>query len=113
MNKTILQGRLTKDPEMSASSEGLVISKFTLAFDRYVKGQNESNFIDCVAFGKTAEIIAKMQKGKGLIVESELAQDRWQDAQGNNKSKVKLVVQRISFPLQDKRTEARQEDVVF
>ena len=54
-----------------------------------------------------------MQKGKGLIVESELAQDRWQDAQGNNKSKVKLVVQRISYPLQDKRTETRQEDVVF
>ncbi|NBP81130.1 DUF1549 domain-containing protein, partial [bacterium] len=95
---------LTGLPPDPADVERVATDPDPLAFDRYVKGQNESNFIDCVAFGKTAELIAKMQKGKGLIVESELAQDRWQDAQGNNKSKVKLVVQRISFPLQDKRT---------
>ena len=64
MNKTILQGRLTKDPEMSASSEGLVISKFTLAFDRYVKGKTNQTLLTALPSARRQSLSQKCKKAK-------------------------------------------------
>lgn len=69
MNKVILMGRLTKDPDLKFGNEnGKAIVKFTLAVTRPMK-RDEADFISCVAFGKTGETIAQyMSKGKQLAI---------------------------------------------
>lgn len=85
MNKVILCGRLTRDPEIrhSQGEQATAIARFTLAVDRRFKKEGEQNadFISCVAFGKIAEIIEKYCKqGTKLIVEG-----RWQTGSYTNK----------------------------
>lgn len=80
MNKVELLGRFTKDPEVRSSQgtngELSSIARFTLAVDRRRKsadGQNEADFISCVAFGKTAETIGKyFQKGRQILIEGRI-----------------------------------------
>lgn len=64
MNKVVLVGRLTKDPEMKVTQDGKTVTRYTLAVDRYNK---DPDFIHCVAFGKTAEVAGKYFT-KGLRV---------------------------------------------
>ncbi len=74
MNKVILLGRLTKDPEIryTAGEEKKAVAKFTLAVDRAYKkdGEQTADFINCVAFGKNAEFCEKYhRKGQKILVE--------------------------------------------
>ena len=85
MNKCILVGRLTKDPEIryTQGQEQKAVARFTVAVDRKVKreGEQSADFIPCVAFGKTAEFIEKyIFKGTKVVIEG-----RWQT--GSYKSK--------------------------
>jgi single-strand DNA-binding protein len=85
MNRVILCGRLVRDPEVryTQSSNSMAVAKFTLAVDRKFKkdGEQSADFINCTAFGKTAEIIEKhVKKGVKLIVEG-----RWQTGSYKNK----------------------------
>lgn len=88
MNQVILSGRFTKDPEVrySQGSEPMAVARFTLAVDRKIKqegGQN-ADFIQCVAFRKTAEFIEKyLHKGSKVIVSG-----RWQTGSYQNKDGV-------------------------
>jgi len=74
MNKVILLGRLTRDPEIrySAGAESKAVAKFTLAVDRRYKkeGEQSADFINCTAFGKSAEFVEKyIRKGQKILVE--------------------------------------------
>ena len=74
MNKVILLGRLTRDPEIrySAGAESKAVAKFTLAVDRRFKkeGEQSADFIGCTAFGKVAEFVEKyFRKGSKVLVE--------------------------------------------
>ncbi len=74
MNKVILLGRLTRDPEIrySAGAEAKAVAKFTLAVDRRFKreGEQSADFINCTAFGKSAEFVEKyFRKGQKILVE--------------------------------------------
>jgi len=74
MNKVILLGRLTRDPEIrySAGAEAKAVAKFTLAVDRRFKreGEQSADFINCTAFGKSAEFCEKyFRKGQKILVE--------------------------------------------
>ena len=74
MNKTILMGRLTRDPEIrtAAGESGTVIARFTLAVNRRFRrdGEASADFINCVAFGKTAEFIEKyINKGRQICLD--------------------------------------------
>lgn len=84
MNKVILSGRLARDPEVRyTGGQNMAIAKFTLAVDRRVKKEGEQNadFINCVAFGKTGEFIEKcIRKGSKVFVEG-----RWQTGSYTNK----------------------------
>lgn len=74
MNKSILSGRLTADPELSTSND-TTIARFVLAVNRRYKneGQPEADFIRCTAFGKTAENIGKyFGKGKPILIEGHI-----------------------------------------
>ena len=64
MNRTIIKGRLTRDPELKTSNSGLELCNFCVAVDRRVQKdkQRETDFFQCVAFGKTAAAISKYMK---------------------------------------------------
>lgn len=95
MNKIILMGRLTREPEVRYTTTGKVVCQFTLAVDRpYVSqgGQREADFINCQAWGKTAEIIGNhVGKGHRLLVEGRL-QLRSYTAKDNSKRYATEVV---------------------
>lgn len=94
MNKIILLGRLTRDPEIRYTQTGACVAQFTLAVDRpYTKdGQKEADFITCVAWGKTAETIGNyVHKGQRLLVEGRL-QIRSYDAKDGSKRWVTEVI---------------------
>ena len=95
MNKIVLLGRLVKDPECRYTQTGKCVASFTLAVNRPVKsedGKNEADFINCVLWGKTAEVVANhVHKGQRLLVEGRL-QIRTYDAQDGSKRWVTEVV---------------------
>lgn len=103
-NKVILMGNLTRDPELRATSNGSSVASFSLAVTRNWNNaqgerQEETSFIDCEAWGRAGENIAKyVQKGRQLLVSGRLRQDTWQDKDtGKNRSALRVVVEEFSF----------------
>jgi single-strand DNA-binding protein len=103
-NKVILMGNLTRDPETRVTPGGMTICKLGLAVNRSYTGQDgerkdETTFVDCDAFGKQAETIAKwMSKGRGILIEGRLRMDQWEDkSTGQNRSKLGVVVENFQF----------------
>ena len=73
MNKIMLIGNLTRNPEVSMTMSGKACSKFTIAVNEYNKGEVKTTFVDCVAFDKTADNINRLcNKGKKIYVEGRL-----------------------------------------
>lgn len=101
MNKVILTGRLTRDPEMSYSqSSNLAIARFTLAVDRrYSKDEEaKADFFNCTAFSKTAEFIEKyFSKGMKMNVVGELQNDNYTNRNGEKVYGVKVIVSECEF----------------
>lgn len=104
-NKVILAGNLTRDPEMRSLPSGVEVVSFGLAVnDRFKNRQTDQweerpNFIDCEAFGRTAENIGKFfSKGKPIFIDGSLRFDQWEDRQtGQKRSKLKVVVDTFQF----------------
>jgi single-strand DNA-binding protein len=98
INRVILIGRTTRDIELKYTPSGAAVCSFTLANGRKVKDVEQTSFIDCVAWQKTAEIIAQyVTKGNRIAVEGRLQQRSWTDGDGNKKSKVEVVVENFQF----------------
>lgn len=103
MNKTLLIGRLTRDPEVrySQGEQSMAIARFSLAVDRRFKrdGDNQSaDFISCVAFGKTAEFIEKyVFKGTKIAVEGRIQTGSYTNNDGNKVYTTDVVVEQVEF----------------
>lgn len=96
-NKVILIGRTTRVPEIKMSAELTKIVTFDLAVSRSF-GDRETDFFNCVAFGKTAETIATyVKKGDLILVEGRLEIDKWVDKSGINREKPKIYVSSFRF----------------
>lgn len=101
-NKVILMGNLTRDPETRQTPNGQSVTNFALAVNRTWKGQDGStqeqvSFIDCVAWGRTGEVIAQyMQKGRPILVSGRLDQRSWEQ-DGQKRSKVEVIVEDFNF----------------
>lgn len=95
-------GNLTRDPETRQTPNGQSVTNFALAVNRTWKGQDGStqeqvSFIDCVAWGRTGEVIAQyMQKGRPILVSGRLDQRSW-DQDGQKRSKVEVIVEDFNF----------------
>ena len=102
-NKVILLGNLTRDPELRMTAGGLAIAKFGLAVSRKFttkdgESREEATFIDCDAFGKSAEIISQyVKKGSPLFVEGRLKLDQWESQAGEKRSKLGVVVENFQL----------------
>lgn len=100
MNVAFILGRLTRDPVIKASQSGMTIARFTLAVNRLnKKGQNqEADFINCVAFGKTAEAIGNyVYKGQRLLVEGRIQTGSYTSKSGEKKYTTEISVNRAEF----------------
>ncbi|MBQ3988876.1 MAG: single-stranded DNA-binding protein [Ruminococcus sp.] len=101
MNKCVFMGRFVRDPETRQSAKGDAICNFTLAVDRDYKdanGERLSDFIDFVAFRRTAEFISKyFAKGRMAVVAGHLQIDSYTDKDGNRRKAAKVVVDEIHF----------------
>ena len=79
MNKIIIKGRLTRDPELKTSASGIEVCKFSVAVDRRRQKDKEqqTDFFDCTAFGNTGAAIAKyIKKGREILVEGRMESNR-------------------------------------
>lgn len=99
MNVAIIMGRLTADPELRKTQSGLAVCKFTVACDRYSKnGDNAADFIWCIAWRNTADMIAKwFSKGKMIAVEGSIQVDNYEDKDGNKRTATSILVNRVNF----------------
>lgn len=102
MNKVILMGRLTRDPEVrySQSSEPLAVARYSLAVNRRFKRQGEpdADFINCVAFGKTGEFAEKyFKKGQMVSIVGRLQVRSWDDQEGKKRWSTDVIVEEQFF----------------
>ena len=95
-NVTILTGRITKDLELKQAGQ-TTVTNFSLAVDNPFK-RDDASFFDIAAFGKTAELLNKYcGKGSKILIEGNLKQDRFTDKEGNNRSVVRVMANRVEF----------------
>lgn len=100
MNKCLFIGRMTKNPDLSYTTQNTAFSRFTLAVDRPIKreGQPTADFISCVAFGKTAETIAKyLVKGSKIAIEGRWSTGSYTNQNGNKVYTNDCTVERMEF----------------
>ena len=99
MNNVILMGRLTKDPDVRTSQNGVTSARFTLAVDRHSKTDpNAADFPSCVAFGKTAEVARDyLKKGVKIAVQGRIQTSSFKDEEGKDVYRTDVVVLGVEF----------------
>lgn len=100
LNKVILMGRLTGDPELKTTPSGASVTSFSLAVERDYKSGDErkTDFITVVAWRNTAEFICRyFQKGRLMAVEGRIETRKYTDKQGNNRTAFEVVADKVFF----------------
>lgn len=115
LNKVILIGRLSRDPEVRFLPSGMQVTSFSIAVGRSYKDrdgnwQEETYFFDIDSFGNLAERLGNsISKGYQVLVEGSLRQDKWETPSGEKRSKVKIVADRVSILSKPGYTSPKQE----
>ena len=100
MNKVLLIGRLVRDPEIKYTDGGASIARFSTAVDRRFKkdGEETADFINCVAFGKTAEFIEKyFFKGNKIVIEGRIQTGSYTNKDGQKVYTTDVIVEQVEF----------------
>lgn len=115
LNKTLLIGRLTEDPQLRYMPSGTPVASFGIAVNENYKGKDgnwreETYFFDVDTIGELANRVAKnIGKGTQVLIEGKLVQDRW-ESNGQKRSKVKIVAKSVKV-LRKPQTEAKQAEI--
>ncbi|MCL1876532.1 single-stranded DNA-binding protein [Candidatus Saccharibacteria bacterium] len=103
-NKVVLLGNLTRDPETRSTTSGASVTSISIAVSRSYVDKNgerkeETSFIECDAWGKQGETVAKyFSKGRQILVSGRLRQDSWEDKEtGKKRSAIRVVIEEFSF----------------
>ena len=111
LNKVVIMGRFTKDPELRRTGSGTAVTSFSLACDRDFKSQSgdkETDFIEVVAWKNTAEFVSKyFSKGRMAVVEGRLQIRDWTDKAGNKRTTAEVVADSVYFA-DSKRSESNE-----
>ncbi len=102
LNSILMEGNLTKDPELKKTAKGTSICTFTVASNRYYKQddeqQQEVSFFPVEVWAGLAETCSQyLRKGRGVRVVGRLKQDRWQDQDNKNHERFKIVGEHVEF----------------
>ena len=99
-NLVVLTGRLTADPELKTTANGLSVTTFSIAVDRRFRSgeERQTDFINIVAWRQTAEFITKyFKKGSLIGIEGSIQTRRYQDKNGNNRTAFEVVANNVQF----------------
>jgi len=102
LNRVILAGNLTKDPEVRYTPSGTAVGDLRLAVNERVKQGDEwvekPVYLDVTVWARQAETCSEyLRKGSPVLIEGRLQRDEWEDKEGNKRSKVKVVADRVQF----------------
>ena len=101
MNKVILMGNLTRDPEISYSQgSNMAIARFSIAVNRRFArdGEDNTDFFNCTAFGKTAEFVEKyFHKGSRMLLSGRIQNDNYTNKNGEKVYSVQIITEEIEF----------------
>lgn len=102
LNKIVLMGRLTRDPELRRTDSGIAVASFSLACDRDYSGkggaEKQTDFVDIVAWRHTAEFVSKyFAKGRMAVVSGRLQMRDWTDKDGNKRRSAEIVADNVYF----------------
>jgi len=98
LNKVILIGNLTRDPELRYTPSGTALCKFGLAVNRKSKEKEEVTFVDITAWGKTGETASQyLAKGRQVCIEGRLTYSQWEDDGGKKRSKLEVTAEYVTF----------------
>lgn len=101
LNQIIIMGRLTRDPELRRTANGIAVASFTLAVDRDFspkEGEKETDFVDCVAWRNTGEFVSKhFTKGRMAVVSGRLQIRGYTDKEGNKRRVAEVVAESVYF----------------
>lgn len=102
LNRIILMGRLTRDPELRRTQNGTAVTSFSIAVDRDFKnkdtGEKSTDFIDIVAWRQSAEFVCDyFSKGRMAVVEGRLQIREWTDKDGNKRRSAEVLADNIYF----------------
>lgn len=116
MNKVFLKGRTTKDVEVKHSANGFAIANFSIATDESYKDKNgtwqkETEYHNCVAFGKLAEKLASVGKGENLVVIGKIKTDSW-EKDGKKNYSTKIYADHVEGWVSQKIGSANQQSVI-
>ena len=113
LNKAILMGRLVADPELRRTPNNNSVTSFTLAVNRSFTRQGEqpqTDFIDIVVWGKTAEFVSRyFVKGQLVAVAGRIQTRTWEDKQGNKRKTVEVVAEEVHFAEPKRDSQPRNE----
>ena len=105
INKVILMGRLTRDPELRRTNSGAPVCSFSVAIDNGYGENRQTDFINCVAWNKTAEFVSNyFSKGKMIIVIGRISTRTWEGQDGKKNYATEVVASEVSFG-ESKRTQ--------
>jgi len=103
LNRILIAGRLTRAIELKRTPSDQAVATIGLAINRRYRTRDgdqreETTFIDCEAWGRTAEVMAQyLNKGSAVFIEGRLKLDQWQDQSGQKRSKLKVVIESFEF----------------
>ena len=100
MNKVILMGRLTRDPEVRYGDNQKAVGRFSIAVDRRFtrEGDPTADFFNCTAFGKQAEFVEKyLKKGTKMLVTGRIQNDNYTNKDGQTVYSVQIIVDELEF----------------
>lgn len=102
LNQIAIQGRLVRDPDLRRTNSGKAVTSFTLVCDRDFKnqqtGEKEVDFIECVAWGSTAEMVAKyFYKGRMAVATGRLQLRDWTGKNGQKRSTAEILINNVYF----------------
>ena len=97
LNKVIEMGRLTRDPEIRATTNGTPVCTFTIAVDRNTR-EKQTDFLPCIAWRGTAEFVAKyFHKGSMIALVGSVQSRSYSDKNGNNRTVIEICADEVSF----------------
>ena len=100
LNIAVIMGRLTADPELKTTQNGISVCSFSVAVERNYEtnGQRETDFINCVAWRQTAEFISRyFHKGSMIAINGSIQQRQYTDKDGNKRNAFEILVDNANF----------------
>ena len=102
MNSVVVEGNLTRDPVQRETPKGSIVTTFSIASNRYFgtgdERVEEVSFFDVEAWNKLGEAcFTYLKKGRGVRVAGRLKQDRWQNTEGDPRSRIKVIAKEVDF----------------